>query len=96
MSDRKVHVELFFSSSCPYCPAAKKMLHEIAAHYGDRLKIEEIDAWSNSGEERASKYDIKLVPSLVIDGEKKMEGIPNRALMSKVIEQAVSGKSEHH
>ncbi len=96
MSKReRVHVELFYSQNCPYCPMAKKMLYEIAGKYSDVLNIEEIDAWSNSGEERSNKYGIKLVPSIVVNGEKKMEGIPNRALMTKIIEQAVGEKTAH-
>ncbi|MFH0848819.1 MAG: thioredoxin family protein [archaeon] len=90
MSKEKVHVEFFYSPTCPYCPAAKKMLYEIAEQYAEILQIEEIDAWSKGGEPRAARYEVQLVPSIVINGEKRMEGIPNRKLISDTIAEAVA------
>jgi len=90
MNDRgKVRIEFFYSPTCPYCPAAKEMLREIADSYSGMLSIEEIDAWSESGEPRAERYDVRLVPSIVINGKKCVEGIPNREQMSRAIAEAV-------
>jgi len=88
----KIHIEFFHSPTCPYCPAARMMLHEILEKYPRVCEVEEIDAWSELGEPRAAKYGIQLVPSIVIDGEKRVEGIPNRKLMMQVIAEAVEGR----
>lgn len=92
MSKEKIQVEFFHSPTCPYCPAARRMLYEVSEEYSDIVQIEEIDAWSEEGKPRAMKYDVRLVPSIVINGEKRMEGIPNRQMISKIIVEAANDR----
>jgi len=71
-------IEFFYSKTCPYCPAAKKMLYELVKGLQDSYEVKEIDAWSKEGEPLTEQYGIQMVPTVVVNGVKCCEGITSR------------------
>lgn len=69
-----IKIEFFYSKTCPYCSSTKRMLCEIVKDLGGAVEVAEIDAWSKEGEPLAEKYEIQMVPAIVVDGVKCAEG----------------------
>jgi small redox-active disulfide protein 1 len=74
----RIKIEFFYSKTCPYCPSAKKMLYEIIKNLKEYIEVKEIDAWSEEGEPLTEKYGIQMVPTIVVNGVKRVEGITNK------------------
>jgi len=82
-----VKVEVYTSPTCPYCPYATKLIHEVAPSFGDSLTVEEIDTWSPEGEKRAMNYNLMAVPTIVINGKVKFVGVPKKEDLEKAIRE---------
>jgi thioredoxin 1 len=80
-----VKVEVFYSPYCPNCPEAMKLVRDVCAKFRD-IEIEEVNCLEDDGKQRAIKYRISFVPTIVINGETKLIGIPNEDDFSKTIE----------
>ena len=75
---------------CPYCPQAKKILTEVAEEFGEKIQVEEINVLSSTGLERAEKYDVRGVPTMIINGRTKVAGVPTRERLRKIIQQELT------
>lgn len=89
MKNVHVRVEFFYSKRCPHCLPAKKMLYEIVKDLEKIVEIEEIDAWSEKGEPLAEKYGIRVVPTIVVNGVKRVEGTLGREQLISVMREAL-------
>lgn len=69
-------VILITTQTCPFCPLAKKFWEELKKEID--FKLEVIDAFSQRGQELVKKFDIRAVPTTIIDGEVKFVGIPKK------------------
>ena len=81
-----VKVEVFSTSTCPHCPAAIAAAESAKEVLGDKMELESIKIdQSPENQERAMKYQILAVPTLVINGEVQQPGgIPTEELISKI------------
>ncbi|EHP83607.1 redox-active disulfide protein 1 [Methanotorris formicicus Mc-S-70] len=79
-----VKVEVFTSPMCPHCPAAKRVVEEVASEI-DGIEVEYIDAMKEP--ERAAKYGIMAVPTIVIDGEVTFIGAPTKEALVEEIKK---------
>lgn len=59
-------LELFTSPTCPYCPAAKKVIGSVASQLNDAVVLDR-DISLKENQEIASRYGITSVPTLVIN-----------------------------
>jgi len=82
-----VTIELFYSPMCLYCPEAKKILMEIAEELDEKIRVKEINVLSSAGMEKAEKYGVKGVPTIIVSGRVKVEGVPARERLRKIIQQ---------
>ncbi len=87
-----VKIEVYFSPICPHCPAAKRLVADVASRYGDDVEVEEIDTFTPEGIQRGMTNDVMAVPTVFIDGEKKFVGFPfaEEDLVAS-IEEAING-----
>jgi len=86
-----IHIEFFWSPSCPYCPNVQDMLEDlIDTDLGPYIIIEMIDVDTPVGQARAKSYNVKGVPSLAIDGNLKFIGVPHPTLLSNEIRKLVN------
>jgi len=86
----RVTIELFYSPMCPYCPEAKKILLEIAEEFSEKIQVEEVNVLYSTGLERAEKYDVREVPTIIINGRTKVTGVPTKERLRKIIQQELA------
>jgi len=81
--DSAVHIQVFVTPTCPYCPAAVKLAH--------RMAIESEMIWSDMVESTefaplAQKYSVTGVPKVIINEKFDMHGaIPEDLLVAHVL-----------
>ncbi|MBI2545510.1 MAG: thioredoxin family protein [Candidatus Aenigmarchaeota archaeon] len=71
-----VKVQLVYTKSCVYCPAAKSLFKDLKKQH--KFEYEEVDAMSPEGQKLVSKYMIMAVPTIIVDGKVKFTGVPSR------------------
>jgi glutaredoxin-like protein len=84
---KPIHIQVFVTPTCPYCPAAVRMAHKMAL-YSDKIKADMVSALEFPY--LADKYDVYGVPKTVVnDGEVIFEGaLPEREFVARVMRAA--------
>lgn len=78
-----VKVQLVYTKTCIYCPAAKQLFKALKKTH--KFDYEEIDAVSPEGQKLVSKYMIMSVPTIIVDGKVQWVGIPQKDKVISVI-----------
>ncbi len=87
--DQDVHIQVFVTPTCPYCPSAVRIAHQMAIENPEHIMADAIEA--TEFPHLVSKYDISAVPTVVINDKVQFEGaLPDYEFADKVAE-AVSG-----
>ncbi|NHI91325.1 MAG: thioredoxin [Candidatus Lokiarchaeota archaeon] len=73
---KKLKIEVYTSPTCPYCPAALKMLKNAENIYGDALEVSKIDITTKDGQTLASFYNVLATPTIVMNSQVKFRGAP--------------------
>ena len=81
-----VKVTLVTSKTCPYCPPAKALWRKLQKLY--KFDYEEVDAGTEKGQELAIQFNIKSVPTTIVDDRVAFIGVPHE---SKAIEIVKGG-----
>ena len=76
-------IELFYSPLCSLCPQAKEVARAVAEE--QQVRLEEINIFAPEGEARANKYGIKGVPTLVVNGERRITGVPDKEQLIRLL-----------
>jgi len=80
--DKDVHLQVFVTATCPYCPGAVILAHRMA-YYSPRVTADMIEA--SEYPELAVKYNIMGVPRTVINETEFQEGAaPEKMLIEKI------------
>jgi glutaredoxin-like protein len=83
---RDVHVQVFVTPTCPYCPRASRMAHAFAQE-SPRIRADVIEA--NEFPHLAAKYDVYGVPRIVINETGGFEGAqPEVAFLAQILRAA--------
>jgi glutaredoxin-like protein len=81
-----VHIQVFVTPTCPYCPMAVRIAHKMAFE-SDKVRADVIE--SVEFPHLALKYNVKGVPKVVINENVTMEGAtPEPHFLEKVLEAA--------
>lgn len=72
----KLKIEIYTSPTCPYCPAALRMLQKAVGIYKEAIEVTEVSVASSEGQQLAAVYDVQATPTIVIDGTVKFRGPP--------------------
>ncbi len=84
--DGPVHIQVFVTPTCPYCPGAVHLAHQMAFH-SSWVKADMVEAMEFP--ELAQKFGVMGVPRTVINGLVHVEGaVPEAVLLPKVLEGA--------
>lgn len=79
-----VHIQVFVTPTCPYCPQAVRLAHKLAIE-SDRIRADMIEAIEFP--HLANKYGVYGVPRTVINDQVHQEGaVPESVLLSKLLE----------
>ena len=84
--DEPVHIQVFVTPSCPYCPRAVRIAHMMAIE-SEKVRADMVMA--NEFPDMATRYSVMAVPKVVINEETSFEGaIPEEDFLS-FVRQAV-------
>jgi glutaredoxin-like protein len=84
----KVHIQVFVTPTCPYCPRAVRTAHMLSMVNPEMIDSEMIEA--SEFPELSEKYSVMAVPKIVINENIDFEGAtPEQVFVSK-IEEAIS------
>jgi glutaredoxin-like protein len=82
--DKDVHIQVFVTPTCPYCPAMVRVAHQMAIENPEHVKADAIEA--SEFPHLADKYKIDAVPTVVINDKVQFEGaLPEEAFAEQVI-----------
>ncbi|MDP6459966.1 MAG: thioredoxin family protein [Candidatus Hydrothermarchaeota archaeon] len=79
-------LELFTSPTCPFCPRAREAIGEAVKTMKNALLIER-EVTDSENANLAKKYGIQSVPTLIINGAYRIEGVPQREDLMRFLRQ---------
>jgi glutaredoxin-like protein len=82
--NRDVHLQVFVSLTCPYCPGAVSLAHRLALESG-RVRADMVDA--QLFPHLAQKYQVSGVPRIVINESHSLVGVQTAEKLLDVIEK---------
>ena len=81
--DVPVHLQVFVTHTCPYCPPAVRTAHKFAM-LNENIKADMID--SNTFYEYANSYGVQGVPRVVINEKHHFEGaLPEEEYLKQIL-----------
>lgn len=79
-----VLVQVFSRKTCPYCPLAIDLVKRLSEESNGKIIYQVIDVDENP--HLAARYNIRAVPTIVIDGKYVIVGVPSREeLLSAIL-----------
>ncbi len=85
--DQPVHIKVFVTPTCPYCPRAVRQAHA-AAFLNPNITGDMIEAMEF--QELAAKYSVYGVPKIVINEKVQIEGAPPEPMFIQKLQEALS------
>lgn len=83
--ERPVHIQVFVTPTCPYCPRAVRLAHQFSMANPRLIDSEMIE--SLEFPELSEKYSVMAVPKIVINDAVEFEGaLPETIFLYKVLE----------
>jgi predicted DsbA family dithiol-disulfide isomerase len=73
-----IHIEMFYTLTCPNCRIMKRMLREVLPGFGDKFKLETTLANLPVGMVKTMKLGIYAVPTLLIDNKIVFREVPSK------------------
>jgi glutaredoxin-like protein len=81
-----VHIQVFITLTCPYCPATVEMAHKLAME-SDLITADMVE--SSEFPHLAQKYGVMAVPKTVVNEDTQFEGaLPEEDFVKNVLEAA--------
>ena len=82
--DRPVHLQVFVTPTCPYCPKAVRLAHKLALE-NKNITADMVEA--TEFPHLAMRYNVSGVPRTIINEDIPVEGsVPENMLVEKVVE----------
>ncbi len=79
-----VHFQVFVTPTCPYCPQAVRLTHQMAME-NDLIRADMIEA--NEFPELSQQYQVMAVPRTIINEDQYFEGaMPESAVLSALLQ----------
>lgn len=86
-----VHIQVFVTPTCPYCPQAVRLAHQFALE-SDQVRGDMIEA--TEFPELARRYGVYGVPKTVINETEEIEGAAPEAQVLQAVLKAVNGQGK--
>lgn len=81
--NKPVHIKVFVTPTCPYCPAAVRTAHKFAMN-SEHIKADMIESYEF--DEVASKYDVHGVPKVIVNEDSSFEGaLPDEKYLDEIL-----------
>ncbi len=86
---KPVHIQVFVTLTCPYCPGAVKLAHKLALE-SDMVRSDMVE--SSEFPHLGHKYDVFAVPRTIVNEEIRFDGaLPEAAFVEQVMRVAHAG-----
>jgi glutaredoxin-like protein len=85
--EKEVHLQVFVTPTCPYCPPAVVLAHHMA-YYSSKVRADMVEA--TEFPQLAVKYNVMGVPRTVINEAAFLEGAAPENMLIEKIKTAVS------
>ncbi len=85
--DADVHIQVFVTPTCPYCPAAVRIAHKMAIENPQHITSDAVEAAEFP--ELINKYNINAVPTVVINDCVQFEGVLPDGEFAEMVQQAL-------
>jgi len=79
-----VTIEILTREGCAFCPAAMEICKKVASEFED-VEIIETSIDTEEGEQKAAALGVVAVPTILIDGEPKITGVPREEILREEI-----------
>ncbi|MGA1822615.1 MAG: protein disulfide oxidoreductase [Thermoplasmatota archaeon] len=86
--EKDVHLQVFVTPTCPYCPRAVVLAHHMAME-SDRVVADMVEA--TEFPELSQKYNVMGVPRTVINEDLHQEGAAPERMIMDLVKKAVQG-----
>lgn len=87
-----LHIEVFVTPTCPYCPAAVRLAHQLAIE-SDLITADMVEA--TEFPDLVQHYEIRGVPKTVLNGTASIEGsLPESEYIDEIMKSASAAKEE--
>ena len=87
--NKPVHLKVFVTTTCPYCPTAVRIAHKFAM-VNENIKGDMIEA--NEFPELSQRYNVYAVPRVVINEDRYFEGaLPENQFLNEILEALKEG-----
>ncbi len=79
-----VHIQVFVTPTCPYCPSMARLAHKMALE-SPMIKADVIEA--TEFQDLSLRYNIHSVPTVIINGKVRFEGaVSEKTFLEKILE----------
>jgi glutaredoxin-like protein len=85
--DRPVHIQVFSTPTCPYCPKAVRLAFDFALE-SDHISADSVEVTGYP--ELAQRYNVSGVPKTVVNEEHEFVGAQGEATLLRTVEEAVA------
>lgn len=85
--DKDVHIRVFVTPSCPFCPAAARLAHNMAVESG-RVTADVVEA--SEFPDLVERYNARGVPKVVVNESMEFVGAPREALFLEHVLRATA------
>jgi len=83
--NRDLHVQVFYTLTCPYCPSAVRTAHQMAVENPKHIRADAVEAAEFPL--LVSKYDVIAVPTVVVNDRIEFEGaLPEAEFVNHVLQ----------
>lgn len=86
-----IEVLVFVTPSCPSCQPVfektDKVIEEIKKELNIPIEIRKVDVSKKENLRLALKYNVKSVPTVVVNGRNIIRGVPQKDELRKIIEK---------
>ncbi len=83
---KAIHLQVFVSPTCPYCPKAVMLAHQMA-YYSDKIRADMVEI--SGFPHLVQKYSVEGVPRTVINEKWYLEGAAPEVMVIKKIQEAL-------
>ncbi len=90
--DRPVHIEVFVTSTCPYCPKAVHLAHQFAME-SEKIAADMVEATEYPHLVR--RHRVMGVPKTIVNGRDAVEGLVPEAVLLETVLRILQEEAAH-
>ena len=86
-----VEIEIITSDECSVCPMARDVCKKVASEF-EEVKFKETSVETDEGKKYVEALDIKMTPTILVNGEVRFHGIPREELLRSAVKEKIEAE----